>query len=76
MVAKAEHLEKGSNPRFVVTSIPMESTDAQTLYEKEYCARGEMENRQPAVRDRIKEQQLYLFGDRLERYDRMSLMAG
>ena len=58
VVAKAEHLEKGSNPRFVVTSMAMESMDAKTLYEKEYCARGEMENR-------IKEQQLYLFGDRL-----------
>ena len=58
VVAKAEHLAKGSNPRFVVTSIPPEPFDAQTLYEQEYCARGEMENR-------IKEQQLYLFADRV-----------
>lgn len=58
MIAKAEHLEKGSNPRFVVTSISAEQFDARTLYEQEYCARGEMENR-------IKEQQLYLFADRL-----------
>ena len=58
VIAKAEHLPKGSNPRFVVTSIPAEQFDAQTLYEQEYCARGEMENR-------IKEQQLYLFADRL-----------
>jgi hypothetical protein len=58
VVAKAEHLEKGSNPRFVVTSIPAAQFDAQTLYEQEYCARGEMENR-------IKEQQLYLFADRV-----------
>jgi hypothetical protein len=58
VVAKAEHLEKGSNPRFVVTSVPTEHIDAKTLYEQEYCARGEMENR-------IKEQQLYLFADRL-----------
>jgi hypothetical protein len=58
VVAKAEHLEKGSNPRFVVTSIPTEQFDAKTLYEQEYCARGEMENR-------IKEQQLYLFADRV-----------
>jgi hypothetical protein len=58
VVAKAEHLEKGSNPRFVVTSLPAERFDAQTLYEREYCARGEMENR-------IKEQQLYLFADRV-----------
>ncbi|MGH7207803.1 MAG: IS1380 family transposase [Nitrospiraceae bacterium] len=57
VVAKAEHLEKGSNPRFVVTSIPPETMDARSLYEDEYCARGEMENR-------IKEQQLYLFADR------------
>lgn len=64
VIAKAEHLEKGSNPRFVVTSLPPASDDAvrgraaRTLYEDEYCARGEMENR-------IKEQQLYLFADRL-----------
>ena len=58
VIGKAEHLEKGSNPRFVVTSIPAEQFDAKTLYEREYCARGEMENR-------IKEQQLYLFADRL-----------
>lgn len=58
VIAKAEHLEKGSNPRFVVTSIRGEQFDAKTLYEQEYCARGEMENR-------IKEQQLYLFADRV-----------
>lgn len=58
VIAKAEHLEKGSNPRFVVTSIRAEQFDAKTLYEQEYCARGEMENR-------IKEQQLYLFADRV-----------
>ena len=57
VVGKAEHLEKGSNPRFVVTSLSKLEVDAQTLYEKQYCARGEMENR-------IKEQQLYLFADR------------
>ena len=57
VVGKAEHLSKGANPRFVVTSLSKERTDARTLYEKRYCARGEMENR-------IKEQQLYLFADR------------
>ena len=57
VVAKAEHLDKGSNPRFVVSSIEMPRMDAQTLYEKLYCARGDMENR-------IKEQQLWLFADR------------
>jgi len=44
-VAKAEYLEKGENPRFVVTSLPAESWEAAALYEKTYCARGEMENR-------------------------------
>jgi hypothetical protein len=54
VVAKAEHLDKGANPRFVVTSL---SGDPRQLYEEVYCARGEMENR-------IKEQQLHLFADR------------
>jgi hypothetical protein len=57
VVGKAEHLDKGSNPRFVVTSLSPESWDARALYEGLYCARGEMENR-------IKEQQLCLFADR------------
>lgn len=57
VVGKAEHLTKGANPRFVVTSLSTERVNAQTLYEQRYCARGEMENR-------IKEQQLYLFADR------------
>ena len=57
MIGKAEHLTKGSNPRFVVTSLSCDEYDAATVYEKEYCARGDMENR-------IKEQQLYLFADR------------
>ncbi len=46
-----------ANPRFVVTSINAEEHDAQTLYEKLYCARGDMENR-------IKDKQLDLFGTR------------
>ncbi len=57
VVGKAEHLSGGPNPRFVVTSIPKEDTDARALYEDLYCARGDMENR-------IKEQQLGLFADR------------
>ena len=57
VVAKAEHLEKGSNPRFVVTSLPAKLFPAAVLYETLYCARGEMENR-------IKEQQMGLFADR------------
>jgi hypothetical protein len=56
VVAKAEHLEKGPNPRFVVTSLSAAQWPAQALYEDLYCARGEMENR-------IKEQ-LMLFADR------------
>jgi len=57
VVAKAEHLDKGSNPRFVVTSMQVERMEARALYEQLYCARGDMENR-------IKEQQLWLFADR------------
>jgi hypothetical protein len=56
VVAKAEYLEKGENPRFVVTSLSREAWPAQALYEAQYCARGDMENR-------IKEQ-LMLFSDR------------
>jgi hypothetical protein len=56
VVAKAEHLEKGANPRFVVTSLSAPDWEARRLYEELYCARGEMENR-------IKEQ-LMLFADR------------
>jgi hypothetical protein len=57
VVAKAEYLDKGENPRFVVTSLGAESWAARDLYEKFYCARGEMENR-------IKEQ-MSLFAYRL-----------
>ena len=57
VIAKAEYLEKGANPRFVVTSLGWWESEAQALYEKIYCGRGEMENR-------IKEQQLDLFADR------------
>jgi hypothetical protein len=57
VIAKAEFLDKGENPRFVVTSLSAEQWNAQQLYEELYCARGEMENR-------IKEQ-MCLFADRL-----------
>ena len=57
VIGKAEHLSKGSNPRFVVTNLPRHKAGAKRLYEKLYCARGDMENR-------IKEQQLDLFADR------------
>jgi Transposase DDE domain group 1 len=45
VIAKAEYLDKGENPRFVVTNLSAESWPAQALYEDLYCARGEMENR-------------------------------
>src|SRR5919106_380528 len=57
VTGKAEHLVKGPNPRFIVTSLPPSVIDGRTLYERVYCVRGEMENR-------IKEQQLDLFADR------------
>ena len=57
VIGKAEHLAKGSNPRFVATSFSMEKLAASAVYENAYCARGDMENR-------IKEQQLYLFAYR------------
>lgn len=57
MVGKAEHLPKGQNPRFIVTSLASDEWQGRALYEDLYCARGEMENR-------IKEQQLTLFADR------------
>jgi hypothetical protein len=59
VIVKAEHTDKGSNPRFVVTNL---ETEAQPLYDEVYCARGEMENR-------IKEQQLGLFSDRTSCHD-------
>jgi hypothetical protein len=58
VIAKAEHLDKGANPRFVVTSLSPEQMAAQELYERGYCARGD------CPENRIKEQQLDLFADR------------
>ena len=57
VVAKAEHIDGKSNPRFIVTSLDSESWEKQKLYEELYCARGDMENR-------IKEQ-FVLFADRV-----------
>jgi hypothetical protein len=66
VVGKAEILAQGDNPRFIVTNLPKDGWDdpvqaarfaPAALYEKFYCARGDMENR-------IKEQQLDLFADR------------
>ena len=57
VVAKAEYLSKGENPRFIVTNLSRSKWRTRPLYETLYCARGDMENR-------IKEQQLDLFADR------------
>ena len=57
VVGKAEVTRGEANPRFVVTSLKSREVAAQYLYERIYCARGEMENR-------IKECQLDLFADR------------
>lgn len=61
VVAKAEWMpgrgDAGANPRFIVTSLKPAEVAARTLYERVYCARGDMENR-------IKECQLDLFADR------------
>jgi hypothetical protein len=57
VIAKAEYLDKGENPRFLVTNLSLEAWPPQPLYEQLYCARGEMENR-------IKEQ-LSLFATRV-----------
>jgi hypothetical protein len=57
VVAKAEWTRGEANPRFVVTSLSRTEHEARHLYEKVYCARGDMENH-------IKECQLDLFADR------------
>ena len=57
VVAKAEWTQGEANPRFIVTSLDHAEAEARYLYERIYCARGEMENR-------IKECQLDLFADR------------
>ena len=65
VAGKAEHLAKGENPRFVVTSLSSDKLDARAVYEDLYCARGDMENR-------IKEQQLALFADRTSTHEMRS----
>jgi Transposase DDE domain group 1 len=57
VVGKAECTQGAANPRFVVTSLSKAEAKARALYEKIYCARGDMENR-------IKECQGDLFADR------------
>jgi hypothetical protein len=57
VVGKAEVTKNEANPRFVVTSLTRAECGPKYLYEKLYCARGDMENR-------IKECQLDLYADR------------
>jgi Transposase DDE domain group 1 len=57
VVGKAEWTQEGANPRFIITNIPSDEIQGRELYEREYCGRGEMENR-------IKEQHLDLRADR------------
>jgi hypothetical protein len=59
VIGKAEWTGGEANPRFIVTSLTAAEGygEAKALYEKTYCARGEMENR-------IKECQADLFADR------------
>ena len=57
VVGKAEVTGGEANPRFIVTSLKRSEANARHLYEKTYCARGNMENR-------IKECQHDLFADR------------
>jgi len=57
VIAKAEWTGGDANPRFIVTSLSRAEVKGQHLYEKIYCARGDMENR-------IKECQGELFADR------------
>jgi hypothetical protein len=58
VVGKAEYLDKGANPRFIVTNLDKDIFKTQMIYEEIYCARGDMENR-------IKEQQMDLYADRV-----------
>ena len=57
VIGKAEWTEGEANPQFIVTSLTKAEANGHFLYEKIYCARGEMENR-------IKECQGDLFADR------------
>ena len=42
VLIKAEHGARGANPRYVLTNL---TGSPQRLYERVYCARGDMENR-------------------------------
>jgi hypothetical protein len=66
VIGKAEVMQEGENPRFVVTNLPaagFEDEDQNRfrparLYEELYCARGDMENK-------LKQQVLDLHADRM-----------
>lgn len=60
VIGKAQVTSKGENPRFIVTNLPADHAlrEPERLYREFYCARGDAENR-------IKEQQLDLFADRM-----------
>src|SRR5262249_56657860 len=45
VIGKAEWTGGEANPRFIVTSLSRAEHEARHLYEKVYCARGDMENR-------------------------------
>jgi hypothetical protein len=57
VIGKAEWTQGEANPRYIITNENPCFFHAPSLYEQDYCGRGEMENR-------IKEQQLDLFADR------------
>jgi hypothetical protein len=57
VIGKAEWTQGEANPRFIITNEDPFTFSAQTLYEQDFCGRGDMENR-------IKEQQLDLYADR------------
>jgi hypothetical protein len=57
VIGKAEWTQGEANPRFIVTSLSRGEVEGRHLYEKVYCARGDMENR-------IKECQIDMFADR------------
>lgn len=57
VIGKAEWTQGAANPRFLITNLSPLEFDARALYEREYCARGNMELR-------IKEQQLDMFAER------------
>jgi len=65
VLATAEFLPGGPNPRFVVTSLTAAARPAQALYEEDYCGRSDAENR-------IKEQQLDLASGRTSTSGRRS----